>query len=51
MIISKNLRAIILARTHHLNTIFMPNTCYLLLASGMESCLKLLGSLVKNSVP
>ena len=29
----------------------MPNTCYLLLASGMESRLQLLVSSVKNSVP
>ena len=48
MTISKNLRAIILARTHHLNTKFTPNTCYLLLASGMESHLQLLGSSVKK---
>ena len=51
MTIPKNLWAIILARTHHLNTKFMPNTCYLLLASGMESLLQLLGSSAKNSVP
>ena len=51
MTISKNLQAIILARTHHSNTQFMSNTCYLLLASGMESRLQLLGSSVKNSVP
>ena len=50
MTISKNFQATILARTHHSNTKFTPNTCYLLLASGMESCLQLLGSL-KNSVP
>ena len=37
------------ARTHYSK--FTPNTCYLLLASGMESCLQLLGSSVKNSVP
>ena len=48
--ISKNLRAIILARTHHSNTIFRLNTCYLLLACGMESRIQLLGSSVKNSV-
>ena len=34
----KNLRAILLARTRHSNTIkIYANTCYLLLASGMES--------------
>ena len=37
MAIQKNLQAIILARTHHSKTKFMPNTCYLLLASGMGS--------------
>ena len=48
---SKNLQAIILARTHHSNTKFTSNTCYLLLASGTESRLRLLGSSMKNSVP
>ena len=38
-------------KQEHSNTKFTPNTCYLLLASGMESLLQLLGSSVKNSVP
>ena len=42
MTISKNLRAILLARTQHLNTKFRSNTCYLLLASGMKSLLAII---------
>ena len=50
MTISKKLQAIILARTHHSNTIFTPNTCYLLLASGMESRLQLLRRVAKQEL-
>ena len=38
-------------RTHHSNTQFKSNTCYLLLASGMESRLQLLGNSVYKNFP
>ena len=47
---SKNLRAILLARTQHSNFEHKIYAKYLL-GSGMESHLQLLGSSVKTSVP